>query len=211
MMFKKQSLLLLLALNSIGAFLVPPPITFIPAVEKCSDRCVGNFASLGKKLHSERFSTAISETEGETSDPTAKDDAADVVSDIAEKVETVEEIAEATASEDVTTEEEKPEAKIAEEDAFTAYVVNLSYDTTNNELRQIFSEYGKVTKVYMPFDKATGRARGFAFVGMSTKEELDKVVEEINEMEIDGRTIYVNEATPRGQKKEKKGTILRYS
>jgi len=96
------------------------------------------------------------------------------------------------------------------EESFTAYVVNLSYDTTNPDLREIFSEYGSVTKVYMPMDREAGRSKGFAFVSMSTREELNKVIENVNAIEVNGRKIYVTEAKPKEDRKPKEEGIKLY-
>ncbi len=77
------------------------------------------------------------------------------------------------------------------------YVGNLSYDATQDDLKEIFAEYGSVTKVYVPKDRETGRPRGFAFVDMSADAEEAKAIEELDQAEWMGRTLKVNKARPR--------------
>jgi RNA recognition motif-containing protein len=87
-----------------------------------------------------------------------------------------------------------------EEEKFTAYVVNMSYDTTEETLTGVFASYGTVTNIYMPTDRDTQRPRGFAFVSMSSQEELDKVLDELSEVSIDDRTVYVTKARSKSEK-----------
>lgn len=77
------------------------------------------------------------------------------------------------------------------------YVGNLSYDANQEDLKQVFSEYGSVSRVSLPIDRDTDRPRGFAFVDMATKEEEGAAIEALNEAEWLGRTLRVNEAKPR--------------
>jgi len=87
------------------------------------------------------------------------------------------------------------------EPTFTAYVVNLSYSTTLQQIHSLFSEHAAVTKVYMPFDKQDPqRSKGYAFVSVGSKEDLDKVIGSLHESQMDGRTIFVTEAKPRSPK-----------
>lgn len=98
---------------------------------------------------------------------------------------------------------ESPVAESVKEeskDRFTAYVVNLSYDTTQETLLDIFGEYGTVSEVFVPQDRDSGRSRGFAFVSMSTQEELDKVLDSLSETNIDDRTVYVTKARSKAEK-----------
>ncbi len=74
------------------------------------------------------------------------------------------------------------------------FVGNLSFQTTEDELRTAFERYGEVLKVKTITDRETGRARGFAFVEMANSEEADRAIAGINGGSIDGRTITVNEA-----------------
>ncbi len=77
------------------------------------------------------------------------------------------------------------------------YVGNLSFKTTEDELRSHFGQYGSVTDVYVAMDKMTGRPRGFAFVTMGTDDEAKQAAEKINGTELGGRQLTVNEARPK--------------
>jgi len=76
------------------------------------------------------------------------------------------------------------------------YVGGLSYDTTENTLRDTFSKAGTVESAVIIIDKMSGRSKGFGFVEMSSDEEAQKAIEMFNEKELDGRKIIVNEARP---------------
>jgi cold-inducible RNA-binding protein len=77
------------------------------------------------------------------------------------------------------------------------YVGNLSYEATEDNLREAFSRYGEVTNVTVITDRETGRPRGFAFVEMSDAAQAKSAIEGLNETEIAGRSVTVNEARPR--------------
>ncbi len=77
------------------------------------------------------------------------------------------------------------------------YVGNLSFDTTTSDLEQIFGEIGTVESTNIIEDRDTGRSRGFGFVEMSSKEEGQNAIEQLNGKEISGRQLTVNEAKPR--------------
>ena len=77
------------------------------------------------------------------------------------------------------------------------YVGNLSYDTTNDTLAQLFGAHGKVDSAEVIMDRETGRSRGFGFVEMSTQEEANKAIAEFNGKDLQGRKLVVNEAKPR--------------
>jgi RNA recognition motif-containing protein len=77
------------------------------------------------------------------------------------------------------------------------YVGNLSYSLTEDKLRDLFSNYGKVIKVSLIKDRETDRSKGFGFVEMDTPSSAQTAIQELNGKEIDGRTITVNEARPR--------------
>jgi len=77
------------------------------------------------------------------------------------------------------------------------YVGNLSFKTTEDELRSHFGQFGSVTDVYVAMDKMTGRPRGFAFVTMGTAEEAKVAAEKVNGVELGGRQLTVNEARPK--------------
>lgn len=76
------------------------------------------------------------------------------------------------------------------------FVGSLSWNTTDESLQQFFSQAGQVVSAKVITDRESGRSRGFGFVEMSTDEEAQKAVQELNDKELDGRTIKVNEARP---------------
>lgn len=76
------------------------------------------------------------------------------------------------------------------------FVGNLSWNTTDDSLKAFFAEAGTVLSARVITDRATGRSRGFAFVEMSTPEEAQKAVEELNGKPLDGRPVNVSEAKP---------------
>jgi RNA recognition motif-containing protein len=75
------------------------------------------------------------------------------------------------------------------------YVGNMAFSTTEDALREAFSQFGTVTKVQVIMDRETGRPRGFAFVEMS--DGGDQAIQAMNGASLDGRTLTVNEAKPR--------------
>ena len=77
------------------------------------------------------------------------------------------------------------------------YVGNLSYNITEEELRQEFATFGELESVNIITDRNTGRPRGFAFVEMPTKAEADAAIAALNGKMVDYRTLVVNEARPR--------------
>ena len=77
------------------------------------------------------------------------------------------------------------------------FVGSLAWTATEDEVREAFAAVGEVTSVAIPTDRETGRSRGFAFVEMATEEDAKKAIEQLNEKEIAGRNIIVNEARPR--------------
>ncbi|OGN05366.1 MAG: RNA-binding protein [Candidatus Yanofskybacteria bacterium RIFCSPHIGHO2_01_FULL_44_22] len=76
------------------------------------------------------------------------------------------------------------------------YIGSLSYDTTDESLKNAFSQAGAVNSATVMIDKVSGRSRGFAFVEMENDDEAQKAIEMLNGKELDGRTIIVNEARP---------------
>jgi cold-inducible RNA-binding protein len=80
------------------------------------------------------------------------------------------------------------------------YVGNLSFKTTEDELRSAFGQHGSVTDVYVAMDKMTGRPRGFAFVTMGTPEEAKAAAEKMNGQDLGGRQLTVNEARPKEER-----------
>jgi cold-inducible RNA-binding protein len=77
------------------------------------------------------------------------------------------------------------------------YVGNLAFQTSNEELQQLFSQAGTVESASIVEDRETGRSRGFGFVEMSSKEEGDAAIQQLNGTEFNGRSLTVNEARPR--------------
>ncbi|RMF44905.1 MAG: RNA-binding protein [Planctomycetota bacterium] len=77
------------------------------------------------------------------------------------------------------------------------YVGNLSFDATEQDLEQTFGQYGDVKSVNIIKDRDTGRSRGFAFVEMHDKNDGRDAIDGVNDTEICGRTVTVNEARPR--------------
>ena len=77
------------------------------------------------------------------------------------------------------------------------YVGNLSFDTSHQDLETTFGAIGTVESVNIIEDRDTGRSRGFGFVEMSSQEEAEKAISELDGKEIDGRQLKVNEAKPR--------------
>jgi len=85
------------------------------------------------------------------------------------------------------------------------YVGNLSYRISDRELREIFESYGEVTSATVIVDKFTGDSRGFGFVEMPSKEEAQRAIAELNDTDQQGRTIRVNEARPREDRRGGRG------
>jgi len=77
------------------------------------------------------------------------------------------------------------------------YVGNMSFKTSEDELRSAFSQFGTVSDVYVAMDKMTGRPRGFAFVTMGSPEEAKLAAEKLNGVDLGGRALTVNEARPK--------------
>src|SRR5499427_4273028 len=80
------------------------------------------------------------------------------------------------------------------------FVGNLDFKVTENDLQDAFTAYGTVVETNLVTDRATGRARGFGFVTMSTPEEAQKAIEGMNGKSIDGRALTVNLAKPREER-----------
>ncbi|HED09117.1 MAG TPA: RNA-binding protein [Caldithrix abyssi] len=77
------------------------------------------------------------------------------------------------------------------------YVGNLSFDMTDEDLQQVFEEYGTVNKVNIIMDRDSGRSKGFGFVEMESSESGEKAVQELDGQEVKGRNLKVNQARPR--------------
>lgn len=80
------------------------------------------------------------------------------------------------------------------------FVGNLSFQTTESDLRSLFATFGGITRVHMAMDRETGRARGFAFVEMADDGEAAKAMAALDGKEVGGRNIKVNEARPRAER-----------
>ena len=80
------------------------------------------------------------------------------------------------------------------------YVGNLPFNTTENELQEIFAQAGAVQEVTLMQDRFTGKSRGFAFVTMSSEEEAQNAISKFNGHTMEGRPMTVNEARPREQR-----------
>ncbi len=77
------------------------------------------------------------------------------------------------------------------------YVGNLPYQTTEQDLESLFTEYGQVNSVAIIVDRQTGRSRGFGFVEMENESEATSAIEGLNERELGGRNLVINEARER--------------
>ena len=80
------------------------------------------------------------------------------------------------------------------------FVGNLSFNTSEDELRQLFEPFGQVDRISILTDRETGRSRGFGFVEMGNSEEGDKAITGLNGSQFGGRAINVNEARPKAEK-----------
>ena len=81
------------------------------------------------------------------------------------------------------------------------YVGNLSYDITEDDLQEVFADYGEVKRVYLPVDRETKRKRGFGFVEMINDEDESTAIETLDGAQWMGRQIKVNKAKPRENSK----------
>jgi RNA recognition motif-containing protein len=77
------------------------------------------------------------------------------------------------------------------------YVGNLSFSATDQDIRQAFEAFGQVSQVNIIIDRETGRSRGFAFVEMPNSAQAQQAIEKLNQSEIGGRSVVVNEARPK--------------
>jgi cold-inducible RNA-binding protein len=83
------------------------------------------------------------------------------------------------------------------------FVGNLSFDTTENDLQDLFEEYGSVAEVSLVTDRMTGRSRGFAFVTFSSGAEGQAAITALQGKEFRGRNLTVNEARPKGDRPDR--------
>ena len=80
------------------------------------------------------------------------------------------------------------------------YVGNLSYETTQNDLQDLFEQHGAVNEVHLMMDRMTGKSRGFAFVTMNDGAQANAAMTALNGREFNGRSLTVNEARPRAER-----------
>jgi RNA recognition motif-containing protein len=80
------------------------------------------------------------------------------------------------------------------------YVGNLSFETTENDLQDLFQQHGQVDEVRLMMDRMTGKSRGFAFVTMNNDEQAKAAMSGTNGHELNGRALTVNEARPREER-----------
>ena len=80
------------------------------------------------------------------------------------------------------------------------YVGNLAFETTENDLQDLFEQHGTVSEVNLMMDRMTGKSRGFAFVTMNDAEQAKAAMSATNGKELNGRTLNVNEARPREER-----------
>jgi len=77
------------------------------------------------------------------------------------------------------------------------FVGNMSFQTSETDLQELFKQFGQVTRVHVAMDRETGRARGFAFVEMPNDEEAARAIAALDGKEVNGRNLKVNEARPK--------------
>lgn len=92
----------------------------------------------------------------------------------------------------------------------SVYIGNLSYDVTEDDLREVFTEYGTVKKITIPKDRETGRVRGFGFVEMETEAEESTAIETLNGAEWMGRDLKVSKARPPQNNRSSDSGFRRY-
>ena len=80
------------------------------------------------------------------------------------------------------------------------YVGNLSFQTTEGALEELFAQFGTVTEAMLVMDRMTQRPRGFGFVTMGTNEEGQRAIDALNGKNVDGRNLVVNQARPREER-----------
>ena len=85
------------------------------------------------------------------------------------------------------------------------YISNLSYNISDEDLRQLFADYGEITSAKVIMDRQTGRSRGCGFVELSDDELAKKAIEELNQASYDGKVINITEARPREDRGDRGG------
>ncbi|MDG2990389.1 RNA-binding protein [Candidatus Synechococcus calcipolaris G9] len=79
----------------------------------------------------------------------------------------------------------------------TLYIGNLSYDATEENLREVFDKYGSIRRIVLPIDRETGKRRGFAFVELADETQEDSAIEDLDGATWLGRVLKVNKAKPK--------------
>lgn len=212
MLFQRQSLLILLTgVTSIGAFTISTNTFVTPSYTRSSISnsrlCLSDISSAptttedGDAEAAEEGAPSMTLESSSEGDVVASEAAEEEVS-IESSLDSEADVAE-VPEETAVAEEEAPKPgamrKQREQKPNTAYVVNLSYDTTNRDLREAFGEYGKVESVYLPMDRKNNRPKGIAFVSMSSEGELEAALEGMVEAELGGRKIFVRKAKKKGE------------
>ncbi len=85
------------------------------------------------------------------------------------------------------------------------YVGNMSYDTTEDQIRTLFAQAGEIAEIAFIMDRDTGRPKGFGFVTMKTEEESKEAIKRFNGFTLDNRALTVNEAKPREERSSNSG------
>jgi cold-inducible RNA-binding protein len=91
------------------------------------------------------------------------------------------------------------------------YVGNLAFETTENDLQDLFEQHGTVNEVNLMMDRMTGKSRGFAFVTMNDAEQAKAAMSATNGKELNGRALNVNEARPREERPRSNGSRRNFS
>ena len=91
------------------------------------------------------------------------------------------------------------------------YVGNLAFETTENDLQDLFEQHGTVNEVNLMMDRMTGKSRGFAFVTMNDAEQAKAAMSATNNKELNGRALNVNEARPREERPRSNGSRRNFS
>jgi cold-inducible RNA-binding protein len=85
------------------------------------------------------------------------------------------------------------------------YVGNLAFETTENDLQDLFEQHGQVNEVTLMMDRMTGKSRGFAFITMNDKAQAEAAMAALNGKEVAGRALNINEARPREERPRPSG------
>lgn len=109
---------------------------------------------------------------------------------------------EESVEEEIVAEDESPNKRVIQRERHTLFVGNLPFVTSDAELRDLFSQHGTVELVSIPINKENGKARGFAFVDMSSQEEVQAAIENLSGTDVGGRSIRVSESLPKDQAKK---------